>query len=483
MARRRFRPPPADARVVAVAIVMVLALPIAYLAAATPREYTPMLAAAGAAPVAVMIGMRLPLGVLLTFAMVAPPLVQFVVQGSPEGIPAISVLPIVGVEVVLLLRGLRNLRYARRLALVETTFLLAMVYAAAIGLTGAVDRRVWLGEFIETSNLVVMLWLLRLNRVRFEDLRALVITGHLFGAPFFAWYLLAHFGEYRLDFFFGLSTTLVPMTVAMVLHGRTALPLRALLLASCFGMLVATAVAGIRGTTLIGLFGTGLVVMFSLRRLSGATLTVSAVAMFTLMLLHPFVITLAGQVAPGAVERFRSAADSPTLSVRLLEAQDAFAAFKEQPTGHGMGAILVTRHEIVWGNTGITVEYGPPTFVHNSYAWYLAKTGVVGFAALVLILASAVLAALRRLPTTRGGAGLALALLLAFMTGAWGGPALHSVFYTPLLALAIHLAREQGTATAGPVEAAVGKMSADPRRHHPVRPALTSAVDSGGWDD
>lgn len=112
-----------------------------------------------------------------------------------------------------------------------------------------------------------------------------------------------------------------------------------------------------------------------------------------------------------------------------------------------MGAILVTRHEIVWGATGITVEYGPTTFVHNSYAWYLAKTGVIGFVALMLMLAAAVVAALRRLPTTRGSAGLALAMLLAFLTGAWGGPALHNVFYTPLLALAIHLARERDSAT------------------------------------
>lgn len=194
---------------------------------------------------------------------------------------------------------------------------------------------------------------------------------------------------------------------------------------------------------MIALFSTGLVVMFSLRRLSGMTVVMATMALFTLLVLQPFFLTIAGRLAPEAVERFSTVADSPSLSVRLLEAQDAFAAFIAQPGGHGMGAILVTRHEIVWGATEITIEYGPTTFVHNSYAWYLAKTGVVGFAALVLMLGAAVVAALRRLPTTRGGAGLALAMLLAFLAGAWGGPALHNVFYTPLLALAIHLAREE----------------------------------------
>lgn len=444
------RPAEVGPRATATLVVLLLVLPVAFVAAATPARYSLALVAVAAVPVAVVIGMRLSFGALLTFAFVAPPLVQFLVKGSPEGIPVAAVLPLAGVEAILLLRGLPAPRPARRLGVVELTFLAAMLYAAVVGLTGVNDRRVWLGEFIETSNLVVMLWLLRMNRVRFTDLRSFVVVGHAMAAPFFAWYVMTRFGQYRLDFFFGLTTTLVPMTIAVLLHTRMSFPLRVLLLGSCFVMLVATAAAGIRGTTLIALLGTGLVIFFSLRRFSGLTLTVSATAIFLLLPLQPLLLSIAGQVAPEATDRFRTAADSPTLSVRLLEAQDAFAAFRARPTGHGLGAILVTRHEIVYNATGITVEYGPTTFVHNSYAWYLAKTGLIGFAALILMLAAAVTAAIQRLPTTRGSAGLALALLLAFLAGAWGGPALHNVFYTPMLAFAIHLARERDEAPSSP---------------------------------
>ncbi|TAJ17787.1 MAG: O-antigen ligase domain-containing protein [Dehalococcoidia bacterium] len=441
------RPGHLGPRGMATVAVALLVLPVAFIAAATPARYSLALVAIAAVPVAGVIAMRSSMGVLLTFAFVAPPLVQFLVKGSPDGIPVAAVLPIVGVELVLLLRGLSSLRDARPLGPVEAIFVGAMLYAAAIGLAGVGDRRVWLGEFIETTNLVVMLWLLRLNRVRFTDLRSFVLAGHIMAAPFFVWYVMTRFGQYRLDFFFGLTTTLVPITVAMLVHTRVSLALRAALLLSCFVMLVATAAAGIRGTTMIAVLGTGLVVFFSLRRFSGLTLTVSASAVFVLLLLQPVFMRVASQAAPEAVERFQSVSDSPTLSVRLLEAQDAFTAFRSRPMGHGLGAILVTRHEIVWGATGVTVEYGPTTFVHNSYAWYLAKTGVVGFAALMLIMATAVIEAIRRLPTTRGSAGLALALLLAFLAGAWGGPALHNVFYTPILAFAIHLARQRDAAT------------------------------------
>lgn len=440
------RPGRLGPRGMATVAVALLALPVAFIAAATPARYSLVLVAVATVPVAGVIAMRASMGVLLTFAFVAPPLVQFLVKGSPDGIPVAAVLPLAGVEVVLLLRGLSSLRDERPLGLVEVIFVGAMLYAATIGLAGVVDRRVWLGEFIETTNLVVMLWLLRLNRVRFTDLRSFVIAGHLMAAPFFAWYVLTRFGQYRLDFFFGLTTTLVPITIAMLMHTRVSFALRAALLLSCFVMLVATAAAGIRGTTMIAVLGTGLVVFFSLGRFSGLTLTVSASAVFILLILQPVLMRVASQAAPEAVERFQSVSDSPTLSVRLLEAQDAFAAFRARPMGHGLGAILVTRHEIVWGENGVTVEYGPTTFVHNSYAWYLAKTGVVGFAALMLIMATAVVEAIRRLPTTRGSAGLALALLLAFLAGAWGGPALHNVFYTPILAFAIHLARQRDAA-------------------------------------
>ena len=433
-------------RVLAALAVALLALPVAFVAAATPARYSLALVAVAAIPVGGAVAMRASMGVLLSFAFVAPPLVQFLVKGSADGIPVAAVLPIVGVELVLLLRGLSSPRGSRRLGLVEVIFVGAMLYAAAAGLTGAGDRRVWLGEFIETTNLVVMLWLLRLNRVRFTDLRPFVLAGHIMAAPFFAWYVMTAFGEYRVDFFFGLTTTLVPITVAMLVHTRVSFALRAVLLPSCFMLLIATAASGSRGTTMIAVLGTGLVLFFSLRRFSGLTLTVSASAVFVLLLLQPVLMRVASQAAPEAVERFQSVSDSPTLSVRVLEAQDAFEAFRSRPMGHGLGATLVTRHEIVWGANGITVEYGPTTFVHNSYAWYLAKTGVVGFAALMLIIAAAVVEAIRRLPTTRGSAGLALALLLAFMSGAWGGPALHNIFYTPLLAFAIHLAHERDSA-------------------------------------
>lgn len=440
------RPGALGPRAMATLAVVLLTLPVAFIAAVTPARYSLALVAVAALPVAGAVAMRASTGVLLSFAFVAPPLVQFLVKGSPDGIPVAAVLPIVGVELVLLLRRLSSLSDARHLGLVEVVFVGAMLYAAAIGLMGVGDRRVWLGEFIETTNLVVMLWLLRLNRVRFTDLRSFVLAGHIMAAPFFAWYVMTRFGQYRLDFFFGLTTTLVPITVAILVHTRVSFALRVALLLSCFVMLVATAAAGIRGTTMIALLGTGLVFFFSLRRFSGLTLTASASAVFVLLLLQPVFLRVASQAAPEAVERFQSVADSPTLSVRLLEAQDAFDAFRSRPMGHGLGAILITRHEIVWGENGVTVEYGPTTFVHNSYAWYLAKTGVVGFAALILMLATAVVEAIRRLPNTRGSAGLALALLLAFLAGAWGGPALHNVFYTPILAFAIHLARERDAA-------------------------------------
>lgn len=449
--RRRLRPGPIGPRATAALAILALALPLAYAAAATPNRYAAALVAAAAAPIAVAAGMRMPFGALLSIGFVAPPLVQFVVQGAPEGIPAAAVLPLFGVEAILLARGISSLRYARRLPLAETTFMAAILYAAAIGLAGEGDRRVWLGELAETSNLVVMLWLLRLNRIRFADLRLFAIMGHVMAAPFFAWYLFTKFGDYRLDFFLGLTATLVPLAVAVLLHTRMGMLPRCLLAVSCFAMLTATAAAGVRGTTLIALFATGLVVLFSFRRFSAVSVVSAATAVLTVLVLQPFLLGVAGKAAPEAVDRFRTATESPTLSVRLLEAQDAFAAFRERPGGHGLGAILVTRHELVYGGTGVTIEYGPTTFVHNSYAWYLAKTGVAGFLALMLILASAVFAAIRRLPTTRGGAALALAMLFAALAGAWGGPALHNVFLTQWLALAIYFAREPGEPVSSPV--------------------------------
>lgn len=428
-------------RVTAVLAVVLLGLPAALLVAITPVQYQPLLLVAAIAPAVVIAGVRLPVGLLLAVGLVTPPLLQLLVQGGPEGIPTEAVLPLFGVELILLVRGLPALRGARRPALLEVAFLGAILFAAVVGLAGEHDRRAWLSELAETANLVVVLWLLRLNRVRFADLRSFVIAGHLFAAPFFAWYVFTSFGEYRLDFFFGLSTTLVPITIAVLLHTRAGLVLRGLLLASCFAILLSTAAAGSRGTTIIALIGTGLVVLFSLRRLSGVALVLLMAGLAALLLFQPFVIGLAGQFAPEAVERFRTTMGSPTLSVRVLEAQDAFAAFRERPMGLGLGAVLVTRHEIVFGSTGITIEYGPATFIHNSYAWYLAKTGVVGFMVLMLMLGSAAFAAVRRLSPTGGGASLSLALLLAFLAGAWGGPALHNVFCTPPLALALYFAR------------------------------------------
>lgn len=329
-------------------------------------------------------------------------------------------------------------------------FFAAIAYAAVIGaLNEGGDRRVWLAELVETTNLIVLLWLLRMNHLRFGDLKDFVVLGHLLAAPFFAWYIFTKFGDYRLDFFFGLSSTLIPMTVAVILHQQLRPGMRALLAFSCLAMIVSTTAAGIRGTTLIALLASGLVILFSLRRFSVVSVLAAFAGGLVLVLIQPLLFEVATEVAPEAVERFRTVAESATLSVRLLEAQDAFQAFLDRPSGHGLGAVLVTRHELVYESTGITIAYGPTTFVHNSYAWYLAKTGLVGFLALVALIAPAVVFAARQLSTTQGSAALALATLLAVLVGAWGGPTLHNVFVTPWVAIALLLAYQPAELSEG----------------------------------
>lgn len=431
---------------IAVLVLLALAPPLVLIAAAVPLKYAAAVAAVEAVPIAAALGTRASIGTLLGVAFVSPPLMQFLAQGGPEGIPPIAVAPLFGGELILLFLGLRaKLRVEGagfHVGPMELAFLLAMIYAAVVGFVGQGDRRVWMSELAETVNLVIIIWLLRLNRVQFSDLKPMVIIGHLMAAPFFASYLLREFGQYRLDFFFSLVSAMVPLTVAVILNVPMQKTTRLLLGVSSAAMLVATAAAGIRGSTLIAILATGFVVLFNLKRLGTTSTLIGIFGFLAVLALQPVIIGIVDQVAPEALERFRTAADSPTLSVRLLEAQDAFEAFKERPTGRGFGAVLVTRHEIVFGAAGITIEYGPTTYIHNSYAWYLAKTGFIGFIALIVMVIGALLAAVQRLPSGAAAPALACALILAHLAGAWGGPALHNIFQTEWLALAIYLARE-----------------------------------------
>jgi hypothetical protein len=170
------------------------------------------------------------------------------------------------------------------------------------------------------------------------------------------------------------------------------------------------------------------------------------------------------QLAPVPTERLSEGFGALSYQTRVAEAQDAFSAWRGTPYGLGFGAAIPLRSEVEFDITGPRLVYVMSTFIHNSYAWYLAKMGIQGLVALLLLLGATSWAAFRRfVRRDRQVEAMGALIILALSAGgSFGGPALHGFYYTSWIAMAIVLA----TIPAGPQQPGAGPVGA---LAHPLR--------------
>lgn len=415
-----------------------VALEVAMVAG--PPQYAKYTLAVAFAPVLFVGMLRLPVGVVLALALMGGPLVNYFIQpGNASGIPPESVLLIAFCEAALLVRLIRS---GERSALrgVEWLYGAAMLFALVRGGVGGGEPRVMVAESIETLNLVALILILRGLRFGPEDAFTLVLASTAILAPFLLQYLVTEFGVRRVDYYFSQIGLLIPLATWAILNGPRRLRLPLLL--SLLLLLVAAFSSGQRGLFMVAVAGSGIAIaLYALRGSPVRVLALTIVGSFVVVALVE-ALPIVQQLAPAPTQRLSEGFGALSYQTRIAEAKDALSAWRGAPAGLGFGASLDVRSEVAFEITGPRLVYVTSTFIHNSYAWYLAKTGVQGLLILVALVGSTLLVAFRGLLVAeRARASMAAVVLLAVMAGgAIGGPALHGFYYTPWVAIAVVLA-------------------------------------------
>lgn len=221
---------------------------------------------------------------------------------------------------------------------------------------------------------------------------------------------------------------------------------------STFLLLVAAFSTSQRGLLMVAVAASAIAVgLYVLRSSPGRAVSMVLVGGLLLTVFFEAVPVLQ-QIAPGPTERLSEGFGALSYQSRVAEAEDAFAAWKGQVYGLGFGASIPVRAEVEYEITGPRLVYVTSTFIHNSYAWYLAKMGLQGLVAVVLLVGVSSWTAFRRFTKDdhQVEAMAALMLLALSAGGAIGGPALHGFYYTSWVAIAIVLATAESEAAPRP---------------------------------
>lgn len=406
-----------------------------------PPFATKLALALAAAPLAFAILMRLPVGVVLALAIIGAPIVNyFLVPGNAGGIPPESVALVAFCEFTLLMRGHPG-GAEGSLRPVEWFYLGAMTFAFVLGISRGGVPQVIASEFVETANLVILVFILRRLKFDRRDLVTFAVSAHLLLLPLILPYLAASFGERRIDYFYSQLGTLIPISTWIILNGL--LPRQQLLfIGSTLLLVVAAFSTGQRGLLMVAVAGSVVAVGLHILRASSGRAVGMVIAGGVILTVFLEAMPILQQIAPGPTERLSEGFGALTYQTRVAEAQDALAVWRQSPSGVGLGAAIDVRSDMEFDIMGPRLVYVTSTFIHNSYAWYLAKTGVQGLLALSLLLGQVGLAAFRNWVSSRRlvEAQAALIILVISVGGAIGGPALHGFYYTTWVAMAIVLA-------------------------------------------
>ncbi len=392
------------------------------------------------APLAFVVLLRLPVGVVLAIGIIGGPVVNYLVlPGNAEGIPPHSVALIAFCEFTLLVRMIRS-RQTSSLRGVEVLYLATVVFALLVGLVRGGAARVVAAEVVETTNLIALVFILRGLKFDRHDAATFAIAAHLILLPFLLPYLAMSFGERRVDFYLSQLGTLIPFSVWLILNGVLRRGNGAFA-ASTFLLLVAAFSTSQRGLLMVAIAASAIAIgLYVLRSSPGRAVGMVLVGGLLLTVFLEAVPVLQ-QIAPGPTERLSEGFGALSYQSRVAEAEDAFAAWEGHLYGLGFGASIPVRAEVEYEITGPRLVYVTSTFIHNSYAWYLAKMGVQGLVAVVLLVGVSSWTAFRRF--TKGDHQVeamgALMLLALSAGGAIGGPALHGFYYTSWVAIAIVL--------------------------------------------
>lgn len=407
---------------------------------ALPQGYALYVVALVAAPLAFLVLQQLPVGSVLAIVMIGGPLVNYLVlPGNAEGIPPEAVLFVAFGELALLVRLLRT---GGRFQLrgVEWVYLGAVLFALAVGVASGGNQRVIVAETIETANVIVLILILRGLRFGARDAVTFALTAQLLLLPFLVQYLATQFGVRRIDFYFSQIGSLIPLSVWAILGGpRTR---RLPLVLGLMVLILAAFSTGQRGMMMVAVAGS--VVAIGLQAFGASPGRQMLAVMFLGLLMVALLeaLPVLEQVAPAPTQRLSEGFGAVSFERRITEAEDAIAAWKSAPWGHGFGAELEIRSDITYEVLGPRLIAKSETFIHNSYAWYLAKMGAQGLFAILLLLGGTVAVGLRGImrghpPMAMTGA---LVILVLSVGGAIGGPALHGFYYTSWVALAVVLA-------------------------------------------
>ncbi|TAK76198.1 MAG: hypothetical protein EPO16_07575 [Dehalococcoidia bacterium] len=406
-----------------------------------PPFATKVALALAVAPLAFVVLMRLPAGVVLALAIIGAPIVNYLlVPGNAGGIPPESVALVAFCEFTLLMRG-RSRSAEGSLRPVEWAYLAAMTFALILGLLRGGVLQVIASEIVETANLVILVFILRRLKFDRSDLVMFAIAAHLLLLPLILPYLATSFGGRRIDYFYSQLGTLIPISAWIIFNGllrRRQMPF----VVSTLVLVIAAFSTGQRGLLMVAVAGSAVAVGLHLLRASSGRAVGMVIAGGVILTVFLEAMPILKQIAPGPTERLSEGFGALTYQTRVAEAQDALAVWRQSPSGVGLGAAIDVRSDVEFDIMGPRLVYVTSTFIHNSYAWYLAKTGVQGLLALSFLIGQAGLAAFRNWVSSRRlvEAQAALIILVISVGGAIGGPALHGFYYTSWVAMAVVLA-------------------------------------------
>ncbi len=417
----------------AVAVVVVVIAPSAGLSDVDLLVF-------GVSPAVLYAAFRMPVGALLGLAFVGGPLINYLLIPGNVGIPWQSGVPVAAAEGVLLVRMLAaGQRPSLRVS--EALFLAAIGLALLIGVVSLADPRVVLSECVETTNLAVLAALLRGRGITRGELGTLILAANLALLPFTLAYLAQSFGLRAVDFVHAQTPTVVIVNVWVLMGRHGSRWTRLILLVTTMTFVVALVSASQRGNFFVAVAGSGVVLAaHSTESVRGAARSVALLLMVSS--LGWLLLPLASELAPDSIARLSEGTSARTFTLRVTEAEDALSEATATPWGLGLGAVIDARSAYDPSDEEVRVVSVAGTFIHDSYAWYAAKTGFFGLVTMLMMVATALLAGLRmmREPERAGEGQLAVVLLTTSCIGAIGGPALHGFYYTTWAAVGLALA-------------------------------------------